>query len=252
MIFCAAYGTVRFPRVYRLAKRQENRRFKPYGKASDTAAQARVLSNRQKHAKAGIKRSGCASEHAAIDKQRRIRYNGDAASSVRTQDSISRPFPRGDAVCSVRTQESFAGLFSERQCCMLWAKYSLQPPELHGSFQKARLSLGSWELLFENLRILTVLGGFAMKQCMDADNLHRRLKKIIGQVQAIDRMVDEDVPCEDILAQIHAAKAALHKAGQVVLEGHIRHCVRDGIANGDAEKTIESFTKAVERFANMQ
>ena len=37
-----------------------------------------------------------------------------------------------------------------------------------------------------------------MKQCMDAENLHRRLKKIIGQVQAIDRMVDEDVPCEDI------------------------------------------------------
>ena len=43
---------------------------------------------------------------------------------------------------------------------------------------------------------------------MDADNLHRRLKKIIGQVQAIDRMVDEDVPCEDILAQINAAKSA--------------------------------------------
>lgn len=38
-----------------------------------------------------------------------------------------------------------------------------------------------------------------MKQCMDAENLHRRLKKIIGQVQAIDRMVDEDVPCEDVL-----------------------------------------------------
>ena len=55
-----------------------------------------------------------------------------------------------------------------------------------------------------------------MRQCMDADNLHRRLRKIIGQVQAIDRMVDEDVPCEDILAQINAAKSALHKAGQVV------------------------------------
>lgn len=37
-----------------------------------------------------------------------------------------------------------------------------------------------------------------MKQCMDADNLHRRLKKIIGQVQAIDRMIDEDVPCEEM------------------------------------------------------
>ena len=50
-----------------------------------------------------------------------------------------------------------------------------------------------------------------MRQCMDADNLHRRLKKIIGQVQAIDRMVDEDVACEDILMQINAAKSALHR-----------------------------------------
>ena len=61
-----------------------------------------------------------------------------------------------------------------------------------------------------------------MKQCMDADNLHRRLKKIIGQVQAIDRMIDEDVPCEDILSQINAAKSALHGCGKVVLEGHIK------------------------------
>ena len=74
-----------------------------------------------------------------------------------------------------------------------------------------------------------------MRQCMDADNLHRRLKKIIGQVQAIDRMVDEDVPCEDVLSQINAAKSAL----------------QDGIQHGDADKTIESFTKAVERFSNM-
>ena len=57
-----------------------------------------------------------------------------------------------------------------------------------------------------------------MKQCMDSDNLHRRLKKIIGQVQAIDRMIDEDVPCEDILSQINAAKSALHKVGQIVLD----------------------------------
>ena len=91
-----------------------------------------------------------------------------------------------------------------------------------------------------------------MKQCMDSANLHRRLKKIIGQVNAIDRMVDENIPCEDVLAQINAAKSALHKCGQVVLEGHIKHCVRDGIENGDADKTIESFTKAVERFANMK
>lgn len=57
-----------------------------------------------------------------------------------------------------------------------------------------------------------------MRQCMDADHLHRRLKKIIGQV---------------------------------VLEGHIKHCVRGRIEHGDADRTIESFTKAVERFVNM-
>ena len=90
-----------------------------------------------------------------------------------------------------------------------------------------------------------------MKQCMDSDNLHRRLKKIIGQVQAIDRMIDEDVPCEDVLSQINAAKSALHKCGQVVLEGHINHCVRDGLEHGDAEKTIKQFTNAVKRFPNM-
>ena len=89
-----------------------------------------------------------------------------------------------------------------------------------------------------------------MKQCMDSENLHRRLKKIIGQVQAIDRMVDEDVPCEDVLSQINAAKSALHSCGRVVLEGHIQHCVRDG-ESGNVDEALSDLTKAVERFANM-
>lgn len=90
-----------------------------------------------------------------------------------------------------------------------------------------------------------------MKQCMDSENLHCRLKKIIGQVQAIDRMIDEDVPCEDVLAQINAAKSALHGCGKVVLEGHIKHCVRDGIEHGDADRTIAEFAKAIEHFSRM-
>ena len=91
-----------------------------------------------------------------------------------------------------------------------------------------------------------------MKQCMDSANLHRRIKKIIGQLNAIDRMIDEDIPCEDILSQMNAVKSAVHRCGQIVLEGHIQHCVREGIEHGDADETIKNFTKAVERFANMK
>lgn len=65
-------------------------------------------------------------------------------------------------------------------------------------------------------------------------------------------MMDEDVPCEDVLSLINAARSALNSCGKVVLEGHIKHCVLDGLEHGDADKTIESFTKAVERFPNMQ
>ncbi len=90
-----------------------------------------------------------------------------------------------------------------------------------------------------------------MRQCMDHENLHRRLKKIAGQINAIDKMVEDDVPCEDVLIQINAAKSALHKVGQIVLEGHLNHCVRDGIEHGDAEKTIADFAKAVEHFSRL-
>ncbi len=90
-----------------------------------------------------------------------------------------------------------------------------------------------------------------MKQCMDSENLHRRLNKIMGQIKAIDKMVDEDIPCEDILIQINAAKSALHKVGQTILEGHLNHFVKEGIEHGDAEKTIANFSKAVEHFSIM-
>ena len=90
-----------------------------------------------------------------------------------------------------------------------------------------------------------------MRQCMDAKNLHQRLNRIQGQIKAIDKMVDQDVPCEDILIQVNAAKSALHKVGQIILEGHLSHCVRDGIEHGDADKTIADFARAVEYFSRL-
>jgi CsoR family transcriptional regulator, copper-sensing transcriptional repressor len=90
-----------------------------------------------------------------------------------------------------------------------------------------------------------------MRQCMDVPKVQTRIKKIEGQLRAISEMVNTDIPCEDILIQINAAKSALHKVGQLVLEGHLQHCVRDGIEHGDADKTIAEFAKAVEHFSRM-
>ena len=90
-----------------------------------------------------------------------------------------------------------------------------------------------------------------MRKCRDAANLHRRMNKLIGQLNAIDKMIENDIPCEEVLIQINAAKGALHKIGQIILEGHLRHCVRDGIEHGDAEKTIAEFTKVIEQFSKI-
>ena len=86
---------------------------------------------------------------------------------------------------------------------------------------------------------------------MEPEKLHLRLRKVIGQLNAVEKMIDKDVPCEDVLIQINAAKSALHKIGQIVLEGHLKHCVRSGIEHGDAEKTLSDFSKALEHFSRM-
>lgn len=94
-------------------------------------------------------------------------------------------------------------------------------------------------------------GAIYMVQCMDSENLHRRIKKIIGQIKAIDAMIDQDIPCEDILIQINASKRAMQKVGQIILEGHLHHCVLEGIEHGDVDKTLKDFSKAVDHFSRL-
>ncbi len=90
-----------------------------------------------------------------------------------------------------------------------------------------------------------------MKQCMDVDAITMRLKKIEGQVRGVQKMVDEDKPCESILIQIGAIKSALHKTGQIILEGHMNHCVIDGINSGKEEETIEKLISALNQFSKI-
>lgn len=90
-----------------------------------------------------------------------------------------------------------------------------------------------------------------MKQCMDSDNLHRRLKKIIGQLNAIDKMIDEDIPCENVLMQINASKSALHKVGHIIVEGHINHCIKDAIESGNTDGALADFETVLEYYSRL-
>ncbi len=91
-----------------------------------------------------------------------------------------------------------------------------------------------------------------MKKCMeDVTSLQLRLKKVVGQLNGIQKMLAEDVPCEDILNQLNAVNGALHRISFIILDGHLRHCVRDGIESGKADETIESFAEALENFSKM-
>ncbi len=80
-----------------------------------------------------------------------------------------------------------------------------------------------------------------MKKCMDSENLHRRLKKIIGQLNAIDRMIDEDVPCENILMQINAS--------HIIVEGHLNNCVKEAIDEKDSDDALSDLSTILEYYS---
>lgn len=66
-----------------------------------------------------------------------------------------------------------------------------------------------------------------------------RLKRIEGQVRGIQRMVEEDRYCVDILVQISAINAALKKVGFTVTERHMKHCISHAVKDGEGESAIE-------------
>ena len=72
-------------------------------------------------------------------------------------------------------------------------------------------------------------------EAYDQDALVRRLNRIEGQVRGIRRMIEEPRSCIEILQQLAAAEAALNRISLAVFKHHVDHCVRDGLAKGDAE-----------------
>jgi CsoR family transcriptional regulator, copper-sensing transcriptional repressor len=84
---------------------------------------------------------------------------------------------------------------------------------------------------------------------MNKDDLQTRLRRIEGQVRGLQRMIDEDQYCIDVLTQVNSVVAALRAVGMGLLDDHVRHCVAESIQQGDGEAKIEELMAAVTRFA---
>ncbi|MDP9384979.1 MAG: metal-sensitive transcriptional regulator [Actinomycetota bacterium] len=86
----------------------------------------------------------------------------------------------------------------------------------------------------------------------DSKAIHNRLRRIEGQVRGLQRMVDEDAYCVDVLTQVAAVQTALEQVAIRVLDGHVRGCVAHAVSGDDdaeAGAKLDELMAAVQRFA---
>lgn len=72
-----------------------------------------------------------------------------------------------------------------------------------------------------------------------------RLARIEGHVRGVRRMAEEGRPCEEVLVQLAAIRAAVEQAGRILLEDHLESCVLDGIEKGDPQATVARLKDAL-------
>jgi CsoR family transcriptional regulator, copper-sensing transcriptional repressor len=86
----------------------------------------------------------------------------------------------------------------------------------------------------------------------DKEALIKRLHRIEGQVRGLERMVEQDRYCIDVLTQIAAVTTALESVAFRVLDDHVNHCVSGALASGDNKEAAaksKELLEAVHRFA---
>jgi DNA-binding FrmR family transcriptional regulator len=82
----------------------------------------------------------------------------------------------------------------------------------------------------------------------DKDKLQARLRRIEGQVRGLQRLVAQDAYCIDVLTQISAVNAALRGVSVLLLDDHLRHCVRDAVrSESEGDAIVTEATEAIER-----
>jgi len=81
------------------------------------------------------------------------------------------------------------------------------------------------------------------------DELLKRLRRVEGQVRGLQRMVEEEAYCIDVLTQVSAVTRALQSVAVALLDDHLRHCVADAVAGGggEADRLVTEASRAIER-----
>ena len=83
----------------------------------------------------------------------------------------------------------------------------------------------------------------------DKEKIQSRLKRIEGQVRGVQRMVEEEAYCVDVLTQLGSIVSASEKVALLLLKDHTEHCVRGAIEDGEgADEKMEELMGAIERF----
>ncbi len=75
-----------------------------------------------------------------------------------------------------------------------------------------------------------------------------RLRRIEGQVRGVQRMIEEEADCGEILNQIAAIKSAVHHAGIIMFENHAQECIARSLQQGDHDQNFEEIVKVMGRF----
>ena len=81
----------------------------------------------------------------------------------------------------------------------------------------------------------------------DKDAYLKRLRRIEGQIRGLQRMVEDDKYCIDVLTQVSAATRALQSVALGLLDDHLRHCVAGAVASGDDDESARLLDEATER-----
>jgi DNA-binding FrmR family transcriptional regulator len=79
------------------------------------------------------------------------------------------------------------------------------------------------------------------------ESVQRRLRRIEGQIRGLQKMVDEDRYCIDVLTQVNAARAGLESVALMLLRDHTEHCVSEAIRAGEGTAKVRGLSEAVER-----